>query len=109
MIAYAEHNTRKAGLNDIILYIGDITDERTISRLDSVGSEQRFDIITCLWTLHPMPESTQIKALLLWKQLLAPGGKLVIERCYPDVASLETIKASTLEPGPKYTLADATT
>jgi ubiquinone/menaquinone biosynthesis C-methylase UbiE len=39
----------------------------------------RFDIITCCWAFHHLPPNRRQSALVRWKELLAPGGRIVFD------------------------------
>lgn len=67
------------GLGNIEFINGDVTSEATFSSLRPSSSFPGFDAITCLWSggLTRSPAN-----LSLWSELLAPGGRLVID--YPE-------------------------
>jgi ubiquinone/menaquinone biosynthesis C-methylase UbiE len=37
----------------------------------------RFDVITYCWAFHHLPPNRRQSALVRWKELLAPGGRIV--------------------------------
>jgi len=107
MLTMALGNIKKAGLtSQIALIRGNIADPEVLTKICPAGG---FDIITCLRVLGDMLGSDQLQALQLWKNYLAPGGRIVVERKHWQVASLEPIRAIDFQPGPKYALADAQT
>jgi len=117
MVELARERVQQSGHQNITVLQGDITDAGYMGALDRPASSSGYDVITCIWCFSTLPLEDQAKTLRIWAALLAPGGRIILDRSSnaqdPDafeVTNLPTPPPVGLPEGQaKYRIADRRT